>query len=651
MNDELHRVVGIDLGTTYSAVAAYSVAAQTSEIIHTPIFGAPDGAATPSVVWWNPATQKVIVGEWAKRAIARHPENTVIEIKREMGETFTEELLDKFGARNVPGVGEVGKPVKVYFAGEWLLPQEISAFTLMHMKQIAEAELGVEIRDAVVTVPAYFKEHKRKATEEAALLAGLYPRQLIPEPTAAAYCYGLDRADEERHVYAVYDLGGGTFDVSVIVVEGEQIEVVATSGDPRLGGGDFDDAVTAWVLSELGIDPRANPNLARRIKARAERAKRALSYEATAPIPLPPLREGEAEPEPMEIDRTTFESKIEPILRKSINYLDDALNQAENEKGVRRADVDAILLIGGSTRIPLVTRMLLDHFGKGEEFIRNDANPDTVVARGAAIVAHRFPPSESFDPDARPDASLVNPEAAGLELPRFITEHTLGVGVQGNLVDALVRRNTNIPVSITKDDYTNPPNATNIRVPIYQGEGRYAYESELIGTIELGEIDPQPEGFHRFEVTFTLDMNGLLSVRVKHLNTSREYEANFEQNIRLGRDDFARSRKRLLGLYDESQLAMTSGSSAPADQGLPPPVTAADSQPAPPVELVEIVVEIPAEFRMLVRRVQRFLVQEPTETLSRAFNTFAQALNDGASADLEVLGDELADVFDDVRRH
>jgi molecular chaperone DnaK len=228
-----HRVIGIDLGTTYSAVAAFDLDEEQAEVIVDRSDA--DAATTPSVVAYDPMTEKVTVGWQAKRNLPNNPENTIIEIKREMGA-----VADS-------GDGREPDPLTVRFAGQDCLPQFISAFTLRKMKEIAEAEIGEEIRDAVITVPAWFPEPQRAATRQAALLAGLYPRQLVPEPTAAAICYGVDRDDPSRHHYLVYDLGGGTFDVSIIKTEREEIDVIATAGDKRLGGGDFDNAVTEWA--------------------------------------------------------------------------------------------------------------------------------------------------------------------------------------------------------------------------------------------------------------------------------------------------------------------------------------------------------------------------------------------------------------------
>ena len=544
MNPHLHRVVGIDLGTTYSAVAAYhSAHAEAQLLSDSTVDGR--GAATPSVVWDEPGVARVAVGRAAKQAVAHDPANTLIEIKREMGASSTAESLARFGLPD--GGTEPGGPVRVWFRGRWRLPQAISALVLMKMKDIAEGGIGGSVHDAVITVPAYFTERQKKATEEAALLAGLYPRQLIPEPTAAAICYGFDRADAGRHVYLVYDLGGGTFDVSIIVVEQETIEVLATSGDRRLGGGNFDDAITDWVLGRLGVAPGTDRAWEQKVKAAAEIAKRELAVHDRTQV-LVPARTGYAQPTPLPLDRATFELLITDLLHGSLNRVEDALALAK-DKGVEPADVDAILLVGGSTRIPLVSRMLLEHFGKGVEFVRSDADPDTLVARGAAIVANRFASSDRFELDRRPDAGQLNAEQDDEVDIIYITEHTLGVGIQDNLVDPLIPRGQNIPRRAMKI-YTNPDDATEVRCPIYQGEGRYAYENDLVGTVLLDTIESRPKGYHEFQVTFSLDINGLLDVQVRHVQADKEYRATFEQSTRIGRADrLTELRTDLLALY------------------------------------------------------------------------------------------------------
>jgi molecular chaperone DnaK (HSP70) len=557
MNDagsSRHAVVGIDLGTTYSAVAAYNDDEADAEVL-------PDtaaeglGLATPSVVWDRPGSPQVVVGADAKDAIPDDPGNVRIEVKREMGAEAPPQK-EQAPARD---------PVRIDFRGKARLPQELSALVLMKMKEIAERGLGRPVHDAVITVPAYFTERQKKATEEAALLAGLYPRQLIPEPTAAAICYGFDRADAGRHVYLVYDLGGGTFDVSIIVVEQESIEVLATSGNPRLGGGNFDDAICDWAIEQLGVTA-ADDGWRQRLKAAAETAKQDLARYEQTQLEVP-ARVG-AGPSRLTLTRATFESLISDLLRGSLSCVEDALSMAA-KKGVAADEVDAVLLVGGSTRIGLVQRMLLEHFRRSPDFVRSDANPDTIVARGAAIVAHRFAPSDDFHLDRRPDARQLN-EGQDEDLDiTYITEHTLGVGVEGGMVSHLIPRGENIPREAT-NVYSNPENATDLHCPIYQGESRYAYENELVGTVLLTDIEPRPEGWHHFEVTFSLDINGLLDVRVIHRETGREFRSTFEQSTQVEQTSpLAKVREELRELYRGGDASPDPDEDDPLPDALP----------------------------------------------------------------------------------
>ena len=588
MNEKFHKVIGIDLGTTYSAVAAYDTYAEQAEIISNKIdASAGSGETTPSVISLN-QMNKAIVGQAAKNNLAVRPQDTIIEIKREMGENFRPETLQKYNAGNY----SEKDPVRVFFAGEWMLPQAISAFTLMKMKEIAERELGEEIRDAVITVPAYFTEKQKKATKEAALLAGLYPRQLIPEPTAAAICYGVDKMESEKKTYLVFDLGGGTFDVSIIVVEGENIDVIATSGDPRLGGGDFDDAIVLWAIDQLkqkGVDVSQDTSALARIKERAEATKILLSSFNSAKLDLMFLNNPNVQN--LELTRETFEDIIDPVdpnrkslLRKSLSYVDIAIKNAEMKKGVTRDHIDAILLVGGSSKIPKVKNMLLDYFQKDESFVRSDVNPDAVVARGAAIMAYRFKPSPPpFDIKRELDSSLVNRDVEDEMHISLITEHSLGVGIQENLVSRIVEQGSNIPIEVKRGGYVNSGPATDIPVEVFQGEGKYTYENTLIGTLHIGPMEPKPAGEHKFEVIFKLDINGLLTMIILHLNENREYVAQFEQKTGVGGDDaLIILRKKLLSLYAASSAqapgSVPDGTATAEPAVVPPPVP---TQPAP----------------------------------------------------------------------
>jgi molecular chaperone DnaK (HSP70) len=728
MSEKFHPVIGIDLGTTYSAVAAYNKYEEQTEIL--PNHESVDGEGrtrpetTPSVIALDPQTNRVIVGWPAKRSIGTAAQ-TVIEIKREMGEMFREDTLDKFNARGIfrarqeGAGGDEGDPVKVQLANEWYLPQEISAFTLMKMKQAAEAELGEPIRDAVITVPAYFTEKQKKATEEAAFLAGLYPRQLIPEPTAAAICYGVDRLEASRKVYLVYDLGGGTFDVSIISVEESQIDVLATSGDPRLGGGDFDDAIVKWSVEQLKqrnqLDASGDATKLARIKAHAEQAKRDLSTFNTVTMTFLDVW---PEAPSLELSREEFVRLIDPLLNKSLSCVDAALNQAKSKRGLERDDVDAILLVGGSSKIPRVKEMLLEYFQQDESFVSSGLNPDEVVARGAAMVALKFVPSEGeFNIAKRPDNTLVNPEMDEGPQVFLITEHSLGIGIQNNLVSRIIDMGTNIPASRRQSGYTNGGPVEHLDVAVYQGEGEYQYENTLIGTLKIGPMEPKPENTHQFDVTFSLDDNGLLSMTVHHLNEGKNYQGTFEQRTGVGGVDALTVRRtKLEGMYAGAHTAASNravrapaGPVSPASASAPgapaataPPaapaavaVTAAAVAPAaatipsPPGQpglpgptgsravgvdstsarepatssngasstlaggadgVIEPTAAIPEEFKSLVRRSQKLLLNGAAPRLLDAFNRFTSLLNAGEGGEaLEEAGDHLADVYHDSR--
>jgi molecular chaperone DnaK (HSP70) len=637
----LHRVVGIDLGTTYSAVAMFDTDEDAATIIPDRTF-TPEADTTPSVVGFDPHDGRVIVGVAAKQAMSLpgRGRETIIEIKREMGVLFTQETLKRFGAGGTSF--RVDDPLHVRLHGEWLRPQEVSALVLMRMKEIAERELGRGVHDAVVTVPAYFTERQKKATEEAARLAGLHPRQLISEPTAAAIAYGVDRSEEERRIYLVFDLGGGTFDVSIIETRDRQITVLATAGDARLGGGDFDAAVANWLNEQIGRTSLSDDERMQALAA-AEKAKRELSLHETTTIDL---GGGAA---PIELDRAQFESLIKPTLDRSLKKVVEALDMARGGPDQPPLNVDAVLLVGGSTRIPLVREMLVDHFEKDDDFVRADGDPDTLVARGAAILARRFEPSESFDftPSTAGDRQADEDD---FEI-RLITEHTLGVGVQDDRCDPLIKRGEKIPNHKEKR-YTNQKDSENVEVPIYQGESDIVHNNTRVGTIVLDKIERREAGYHQFDITFKLDVNGLLEVKVVHANTGRDYGATFRQSTSIGKIDMlAESRRRLLRLLQPRTEAKPNqpdaGPNADTDAFtiiLPPPVDALfDGAPTVDPDAV------PAEFRRLFRKVTTWtLDHEAPEELTAALHDFTDAVRTGA--ELDDLADRLEDAYDRARR-
>ena len=563
-----HPVIGIDLGTTYSAVSAWDSDLEQAVII-LDRFATP-GSPTPSVVSFDPSRNRVIVGEEAKRNYPYDRANSIMEIKREMGEVFSEETIDRYHARGVyrpfepkeegSEGGYEGDPLMVPFCNEWFRPQEISAFILRKMKGIAEAHLGHEVRDAVITVPAYFTAKQRRATEDAALLAGLYPRQLIAEPTAAAICYGADEFETEKRTYLVYDLGGGTFDVSIIAGVLNDVDVVATSGDQRLGGADFDEAITDWAIGQLPPELRAlvekekDERLRAIIRGHAEYAKIDLSSYEETKIVLTELRP--ESPPSLEFTRETFVSLIDDLLGKSLSYVDEALKRAE-KKGTTRDHVDAILLVGGSSRIPRVKERLLEFFERDEDFVKSDLDPDAVVARGAGRVARKYRPTpHAFEITNRPGKDLVDSKAeAELGTHQMITEHSLGVGVQDNRVVRIVRNSTHIPVSVRRGGFGNPGPIPDLEARVFQGEGEFIWENDLMGIVQLGPMEPKPAGHHNFEITFTLDLNGMLSVTVHHLNEGKDYTERFEEKTAVADKDLSRMYEKLKKMYGDAEPA------------------------------------------------------------------------------------------------
>ncbi|WP_051179219.1 Hsp70 family protein [Nocardia concava] len=657
MTEPLHRVIGIDLGTTYSAVAAYRPDDYSPEILTDPDLEGPASIATPSVVRLESATGSLIVGHPAKNAIADESllGDTIIEVKREMGCVFDKASLEANGAA---GIFETDDPVHVRLGARWFRPQEISGLILMHIKKVAERRIGCEIHDAVVTVPAYFTEKQKKATEEAALLAGLHPRQLIPEPTAAAIAYGVDRAESERRIYLVFDLGGGTFDVSIIETRENQIEVIATAGDQRLGGGDFDNAIVEWIGRQVDLRRLVEPKRLR-VKALAEQAKRDLSLRSSTTIDLG------ADGGKIVLTRADFESAIRPFLDRTLRQVDESLVLAEQAKGLGRNEIDAILLVGGSTRIPCVRQMLLDHFEQEEAFVRGDANPDTLVARGAAILAYRFEPSAEFDMEARPTAER---EEQNYDEPlsiTLITEHTLGVANNDGGVVPLIPRGTKIPASQTKT-LTNPSLAEHLEIAIYQGESDQQADNTFVGTIHLDAVEPRPEGFHHFDIRISLDINGLLDLRVKHRNTGKDYQAFFEQSTRIGEPDkLNESRRALLGVFTKDERTnVVSDHTGPAHSfDLPRPVemipapealsgpTEPRTSPLPEAVASSEASDIPPEYRRLVKNVRRYLANDPVPDLDRALQQLISAIeSQAATRELEEYADRLEDVYDNLRR-
>lgn len=634
-----HKVIGIDLGTTYSAVSIWD--GKDVRVIES-AFGL---NTVPSVVGLD-SNGDVIVGTPAQNNLVSDPTNTVIEVKREMG-TYEVEPA---------GPGDPGVPKRIRFRSRQYLPQEISAFILKELKRQAENIVGEPIHDAVITVPAYFKDPQRGATEDAAQMAQMNVRMLLNEPTAAAVCFGAEKIDDERtHTYAVYDLGGGTFDVSIVQVSPGNVSVVGTGGDPRLGGGDFDDRITGYVLQrvrdEHGVDLTGDPAIWQRVKREAEMRKRELSVTNTATLNLPFLTQTLSVNIPL--TRDTFESLISDLLQKSLDCLDEAIESAHQSNGIERDEIEQLLLVGGSTKIACIRTMLADHLGLEPKDIRADIKPDEVVARGAGMVAREYAPSESFGGVERPIGPIDDAPAAseGALVLQDVTSHTLGILANRADMVPILLKDSRIPGEVTKDNFVNGAEAKEINVLIFQGEDPVAFENDLIGTLPIVLPEAKERGYYRFAVTFSLDIHGLLKVAVKCLNDDQIWQTELQCNVRATKEQIEESSKHL-----SEVMAGGSNGATTAETGLPKPpgslpkppgrTSAAEPQPVPPPPA-----QVPDEFKSTARRVYKLIqsIRPPDrDRLTAKYQAFVAAVHNDSS-DVEELGDELYDLYRELR--
>jgi molecular chaperone DnaK len=644
-----HKVIGIDLGTTYSAVSIWD--GKDTHVIESAL-----GTKTvPSVVGLDPEGQ-VIVGAPAQNNLVNDPENTVIEVKREMG-AYAHEPTQP---------GDPGVPRRIRFREHDYLPQEISAFILMELKRQAENFVGEPIHDAVITVPAYFKEPQRGATEDAARMTRLNVRRLLNEPTAAAVCFGADKIEDDRtHTYAVYDLGGGTFDVSIIQVSPGNVSVVGTGGDPRLGGGDFDDRITGYVLKQIhdqhGVDLSSDKVIWQRIKREAEMRKRELSVANAATLNLPFLTPTLSVNVPL--SRATFEALIKDLLDQSLDCLNRAIESAQESNGVERDEIEQVLLVGGSTRIACVRSMLAEHLGLELKDIRSDISPDEVVARGAGMIAREYPVADGYE-----GTDIVIAPEQGSEVPaaaedafilQDVTSHTLGILANRSDFVPILSKDSRIPGEQTQGNFMNGSGAKEIDVLIFQGENPIEFENDLIGNLPIVLPESREQGYYRFEVSFAIDHSGLLSVAVKCLNDDQIWQTELQCNVRATREKIESSATHLYevmaarpGEADAADAGAVGGLPKPPGrdvrEGLPKPPGASAPGPAP---LQPPPTQTPDEFKTVARRSFKLVGQlPPTDSarLAAAYTAFVTAVQAG-SDEVEYLGDELSDLFYQLR--
>ena len=507
------KIIGIDLGTTNSCVAVF----EGSEPVV--IANSEGKRTTPSVIGFVKDGDRK-VGDPAKRQAITNPKNTVYSIKRFMGETYEQSRKE---AESMPYtvVNENGYP-RVDIDGRKYTPQEISAMILQKMKKTAEDYVGQEITDAVITVPAYFSDSQRQATKEAGQIAGLNVRRIVNEPTAAALAYGVDKANKDMKI-AVFDLGGGTFDISILEFGGGVFEVLSTNGDTHLGGDDFDQVIINWLAdgfkSDEGVDLRKDPMAMQRLKEAAEKAKIELSSSTSTEINLPYITAVDGMPKHLvkTLSRSQFEQLAHSLIQACLVPCQKAMADAK----LSNADIDEVILVGGSSRIPAVQELVKNYFGKEPS---KGVNPDEVVAVGAAIQG----------------AILNKEEGVGDIVLLDVTPLTLGIETMGGVMTKLIDANTTIPCKKSEVFSTAADNQTEVTIHVLQGERPMAAQNKSIGQFNLTGITPARRGVPQIEVTFDIDANGILKVSAKDKATGKEQSIRIEASSGLSEDEINR---------------------------------------------------------------------------------------------------------------
>lgn len=516
IGDFMSKIIGIDLGTTNSV-------ASVMEGGKAKVIATAEGAnICPSIVAVNKNGEK-LVGQLAKRQSVTNPENTIFSVKRFIGRRFSEKTVKK-DIEMMPYKMKEGKgeAVEVVMGGKDYTPQEISAMVLGKLKTDAEAYLGEKVTDAVITVPAYFNDSQRKATKDAGKIAGLDVKRIINEPTAAALAYGLDKKKEGK--IAVYDLGGGTFDITILEIGEGVFEVKSTNGDTHLGGDDFDQEIMNWIVAEFkkseGIDLKNDKMALQRVKEAAEKAKCELSSSEETEINLPFITADSSGPKHlvMKLTRAKLENLVADLIEKTEKPCEEAMKDAKISKG----DIAEVILVGGMTRMPAVVKMVNDIFGKEPS---KGVNPDEVVAVGAAI-----------------QGGVLGGEVKDLLL-LDVTPLSLGIETLGAVCTRLIEKNTTIPTNKTQVFSTAADNQPSVDIHVLQGERQMAADNRTLGRFTLDGIPPAPRGVPQIEVSFDIDANGILNVKAKDKATNKEQKITITASSGLSEEEIERMKK------------------------------------------------------------------------------------------------------------